>query len=112
VNVIWQPEVNEVVLRSFLRCKSPPEIFNVTGPETVPIRWLANRFAERFGKEPTFEGREAETALLSNASRAHAEFGYPAVPLRRMIDLVTTWLEGGGETIDKPTHFQTRSGNF
>lgn len=112
VNVIWQPDANEIVLRSLLHCGTPPEIFNVTGPETVSVRWLAYRFGERFSKTPRFEGEEASTALLSNASRAHAAFGYPSVPLRRMIELVATWVEGGGETLDKPTHYQTRSGQF
>lgn len=111
-NVIWQPDANEIALRSILHCSTPPRRFNVTGPETVSIRWLAHRFAERFGVEPRFSGEEAPTALLSNASQVHATFGYPHVPLAKMVDLVATWVEQGGETLDKPTHFQTRTGEF
>ena len=29
-----------------------------------------------------------------------------------MIEQLAAWLEQGGETIDKPTHFQERKGNF
>lgn len=112
VNVIWQPDANEMVLRSLLHCSTPPAVLNVTGPETVSVRWLAERFGERFGKEPRFQGEEAATALLSNASRAHELFGYPSVPLRRMIELVAVWIENGGGSLEKPTHYQTRSGDF
>jgi hypothetical protein len=39
-------------------------------------------------------------------------FGYPNVNLPQMIDWVTQWVEAGGETIGKPTHFQEREGRF
>jgi hypothetical protein len=50
--------------------------------------------------------------LLNNASHAHELFGYPRVPLRRMMELTAQWLQGGGRTINKPTHFQERQGQF
>ena len=77
-NVIWQGDANSVCLRSFALCQSPPAILNVTGPETVSVRWLAGRFGERFGIEPILEGTESDTALLNNAARCHRLFGYPS----------------------------------
>ncbi|MDN4524923.1 NAD-dependent epimerase/dehydratase family protein [Fictibacillus fluitans] len=112
VNVIWQGDANEYALRSLLVSESPPSVLNITGPETVSIRWLAQQFAERFGKRVTFAGEEQPTALLSNSSKAHQLFGYPSVTLNTMIAWTADWIKGDGQTIDKPTHFQERQGAF
>jgi nucleoside-diphosphate-sugar epimerase len=111
-NVIWQGDANSVCLRSFALCQSPPAILNLTGPETVSIRWLARRFAERFGIEPSFTGTESDTALLNNAARCHRLFGYPRVTVEQMIEWVADWIGLGGATLNKPTHFETRDGRF
>jgi nucleoside-diphosphate-sugar epimerase len=111
-NVIWQGDANEMAIRSLGVCDHPPRTLNVTGPETVSIRWLAERFAERFSVEPNFIHQEQETALLSNASQVHQLFGYPKVSLRNMIDWTAEWLVVGGSTLNKPSHFQEREGNF
>ena len=112
VNVIWQGDANAIALRAFAHCQSPPLILNVTGPETVSIRSLASRFGTLFNKSPIFEGQEAETALLSNASRCHQRFGYPRVSLEQMIEWVAEWVRIGGTTLRKPTHFEVRDGKF
>ncbi|MEK5206146.1 NAD-dependent epimerase/dehydratase family protein [Psychrobacillus sp. FSL H8-0510] len=112
VNVIWQGDANEYAIRSLLRASSPPNILNVTGPETLSVRWLANEFGTLLGKTPVFEGVEQENALLNNASKAHKEFGYPRVSIREMIEWTATWVANDGETINKPTHFQERKGQF
>ncbi|MGP0583498.1 NAD-dependent epimerase/dehydratase family protein [Paenibacillus timonensis] len=112
VNVIWQGDANEMAIRSLQYCDSPPKTLNVTGPETVSIRWLAERFGEAFGIQPVFTGEEQATALLSNASASHALLGYPRVSLREMIRWTADWVEAGGETLGKPTHFQERGGVF
>jgi len=112
VNVIWQGDANSVALRSFGLAQSPPAILNVTGPETVPVRWIAQRFGERFGIEPAFEGTESGTALLNNAARCHRQFGYPTVTVEQMIEWVSDWIGMGGATLAKPTHFERRDGRF
>ena len=112
VNVIWQADANAIALRSFSHCQSPPLVLNVTGPETVSIRSLASCFGAIFNKTPRFEGEEAETALLSNASRCHQLFGYPRVSLGQMIEWVAEWVRIGGTTLQKPTHFEVRDGKF
>lgn len=112
VNMIWQGDANGIALRSLLLCSAPPAILNVTGPETVSVRWLARRFGELLDAEPQFIGEEADTALLSNAAKAHALFGYPKVPLEQMIAWTAAWLQAGGETLGKPTHFSERGGKF
>lgn len=112
VNVIWQGDANSIALRSFALCQSPPAVLNVTGPEIVPVRWIARRFGERFGVEPVLTGTEAETALLNNAARCHRLFGYPSVTVEQMIEWVADWIGMGGATLAKPTHFETRDGRF
>jgi len=112
VNVIWQGDANSIALRSFKLCQSPPGVLNVTGPEIVPVRWIAQQFGNRFGIEPVFQGTEADTALLSNAARCHRLFGRPAVKVDQMIEWVAEWIRMGGATLAKPTHFETRDGRF
>lgn len=112
VNVIWQGDANAIALRAFAHCQSPPLILNVTGPETVSIRYLASRFGTLFNKSPNFKAQEAEIALLSNASECHQLFGYPRVSLAQMIEWVAEWIRIDGTTLRKPTHFEVRDGKF
>lgn len=111
-NVIWQGDANAVALRALTLAASPPRVLNLTGPETLSIRWAATRLAQHLGVAPVFQGIEAETALLSNASRCFGHFGYPAVSLDTMIAWVAHWIKTGGPTLNKPTHFQEREGKF
>lgn len=111
-NVIWQGDANAMALKSLSIASSPPAILNVTGPETMSIRWAAGQLSKRIGKEASFEGKESETALLNNASKSHQLFGYPSVSLLQMIDWTAEWVLQGGATWNKPTHFQERKGKF
>ncbi len=112
VNVIWQGDANSYCLRAFSQCQSPPCILNITGPETLPVEYIAREFAQRFGVEPTFAGEPGPTALLSNAAQAHQRFGYPSVSAGEMLDWIASWVAGGGPLLNKPTHFQVRDGKF
>jgi nucleoside-diphosphate-sugar epimerase len=111
-NVIWQRDANSVALRALLHCQAPPLMLNVTGPEMISVRQVAARFGRIFGVEPVFSGTEAPTALLSNAARCHALFGYPTVTLDHMIQWVAHWVRSGGRSLGKPTHFEQRDGRF
>ncbi len=112
VNVIWQGDANEVALRSLLHCEAPAKMLNVTGPETLSIKWIANQFGQIFGIEPKFIYEAEGTALLNNASECHRLFGYPKVTVREIIDITATWLQQGGDEFGKETHFQERGGKF
>jgi hypothetical protein len=39
-------------------------------------------------------------------------FGYPRIGARQMIEWIAHWVRRGGESLDRPTHFQVRDGNF
>lgn len=112
VNVIWQGDANEIAIRSILHCNVPGKILNVTGPETVSVRWVASEFEKLFNKTATFKGKEKNDALLSNAAECFKLFGYPNVTLKQMIELIAIWVEEGGKIKEKPTHFQERQGKF
>ena len=112
VNVIWQGDANEIAIRSLNHCSVPAKLLNVTGPETVSVRWVAEEFGRMLGETPVFTGEEQATALLSNASESFKLFGYPKVSLLQMMELILAWLKEGGKTINKETHFQERKGNF
>ncbi len=112
VNVIWQRDASAVALRALAACAVPPLVLNVTGPEKLRVRDLATRLGERLGIPPTFTGTEAETALLSDASRCHALFGKPTLDAATALDWVADWVRRGGGSLGKPTHFDERRGRF
>ncbi|MBN1936887.1 MAG: NAD-dependent epimerase/dehydratase family protein [Anaerolineae bacterium] len=118
VNAIWQGDANAYALRALSLASSPPQpaattrLLNVTGPETISVRRLAERFGGLLGREPVFEGEEQPDALLNDASQAFKWMGYPRVPLAQAVEWVADWVQRGGPTLDKPTKFQVRDGKF
>ena len=112
LNAIWQRDANSVCFRAFEYCQSPPFVLNLTGPETLSIRWIAEEFGKHFACQPIFAGEETSSALLSNAAKQHRLFGYPTVTPNEMIAWTAHWIAGGKKSLNKPTHFQTRDGKF
>ena len=112
VNVIWQGDANSVCLRALAHCQSPPLILNVTGPETLSVRQVAEEFGRHFSIEPIFEFEESPTALLSNAAKSHALFGCPEVKPSEVVEWIADWIRNDGAMLNKPTHFATRDGKF
>lgn len=112
VNVIWQGDANEYAIRSLLHCALPVKRLNVTGGDVLSVRKLAEAFGKIFGKTPKFEGFESETALLSNSSECFRLMGEPKTSLKQMMEIIAEWIKQGGETLNKPTHFQEREGKF
>ena len=112
VNVIWQGDANSAALRSLGHATSPTTPLNVTGPETISIRWLAGEFGRLMGQAPQFIGTEASVGWLNNAGRMFAELGYPRVPLFTMIEWTAEWLQRRMPTLDKPTHYEVRDGRY
>ena len=111
VNLIWQRDANAIALRALAYCAVPPLVLNVTGP-AHSVRELAEAFARRWNRAPQFSGQPAETALLSNPARLTRMFGPPEVGITEMIEQVAAWVERGGRSLGKPTHFEEREGRF
>ena len=112
VNVIWQRDANSVCFRSLAHCASPPLVLNVTGPEILSVREIANEFGRRFGVVPTFEGQESNEALLNNPAKAVAMFGRPTVKPYEMMDWIAHWIANGNRLLNKRTHFEVVDGKF
>ena len=112
VNVIWQGDASRIAIESLARATTPPFVVNVTGTETLAVRDIAGAFAAAFGKPVRFKGKERADALLSNTDRMRASFSPPEVSLETMIAWLSDWIRADGPMLDKPTHFEERSGKF
>ncbi len=112
VNVIWQRDAIAHCIQALGRAAAPAFILNVTGSEILSVRDLAIRFGEALGLEVTIEGEEADLAWLSDSSKACNLFGSPEVSINEMIEWTAIWLQSGGQSLGKPTHFETRDGNY
>ena len=93
-------------------CTVPSSPLNVSGPETVSVRWLAERFGQHLGKSPVFAGVEAPEGWLVNTGEAMRLFGYPSVPLAPLVDWTADWVGRGMPSLGKDTHYDTRDGSF
>ncbi|MCA9064447.1 MAG: NAD(P)-dependent oxidoreductase [Planctomycetaceae bacterium] len=111
-NVIWQGDAVAHIIRSLEVAATPAVPLNITGPEILSIRELAQTFGKRFGISPEITGTESDTAWLNNAARSHQLFGTPQVSLNQMVEWVASWVECNGETYNKPTHFESRGDGY
>jgi len=111
-NCIWQGDANEMAIRGLLYAGSPAVKMNITGPETVSVRYAATELGRLLNKEVFFEGEESDSAVLNNASKAMKIFGYPSVSIQTMIKWQAEWILSGGRALNKPTHFEERKGKF
>jgi len=111
VNAIWQGDANSYAFRALALCASPPVPLVVTGPEAVSVRSVAESFGTRFGRPVRFTG-EPGPALLGDPTLCASRLGPPEVPLARLVDWVAGWVERGGRSLGKPTHFEATDGRF
>jgi nucleoside-diphosphate-sugar epimerase len=113
INTIWQGDANAVLLRAFSLCSAPPDVLNLTGREPVAVRMAATKLAQLLGRPaPVFVGSESDSAFLSDASRCYALFGPPSVSVGTLIEWTAAWVRTGLPTLGKPTHFESRAGQF
>jgi len=112
VNLIWQRDAIDYIIRSISLAKSPPAILNVTGPDTVLVRRLAGQIGKELNSKPKFVSHEAPTALLSNASYCFSLFGYPQMSLEQMVSVIVKWVASGKKVLNKPTKYNIRDGKF
>jgi len=112
VNAIWQGDANSYAMRSLDLCARPPGALNVTGPEVVPVRSVAEFFGRRFSREPRLVGTEGSRALLGRAERCVSLLGRPEVRLDQLLEWCAAWVERGGRSLGKPTRYERADGRF
>lgn len=111
-SVIWQGDANAQILRCLKHATVPTSPINIGGPEQASVRAIAIAFGEKFGRAPIFEGEEQATGWVNSTFQAQRLFGYPNVPLARMIDWVAHWVENDMPIYGKPTRYEVRDGLF
>jgi nucleoside-diphosphate-sugar epimerase len=111
-NTIWQGDACAMTLRALKHAASPPWIVNVTWPERLSVRATAEELGRLMNKPVRFQGQEAETALLSDASVALEKLGPLQMTTGELLQHVAHWVMLGGRTLNKPTHFEVRDGRF
>jgi nucleoside-diphosphate-sugar epimerase len=112
LNAIWQGDANSYALRSLTLCSSPAMVLNVTGPERISVREIAERFGCELGHPARFRGTEGPLALLADASRCTRLLGPSEVPLETLLRWVAHWVRIGGASLNKPTHFEVADGRY
>ncbi|MEO0382389.1 MAG: NAD(P)-dependent oxidoreductase [Pseudomonadota bacterium] len=111
-NIIWQRDANDIALRALALADCPAVALNLSGPKVERVGDLAEAFGKRFGKTPVFEGSEQSQAWIIDTTRQQELYGQPEVGVDTMIDWVAQWLQKGGKTLGKPTHFEVRDGTY
>lgn len=112
LNAIWQGDAAAIALQSLLHTSSPPFVLNIAGPELLSVARVAAHFGELLQKPVRYGGVESPDALLSNAQKSIQLFGYPQVNIGQLMRWIAQWVAKGGETLNKPTHFENRAGDF
>ncbi len=112
LNAIWQGDASAMTLCAFAHASSPPFVLNVTGPEILRVRDVATRFGVLLGREVAFTGKEAPDALLSDSSLGQSLMGPPRLRTDHLITRIADWLRSDGPSLDKPTRFEVRDGQF
>lgn len=111
-NCIWQGDAIGHIIAAIDYAASPARALNVTRPETLRTRDVAEKLGRLLGAEPLFEGQEEPTAWINDASLACARYGLPAMSVEEMIERVAAWQQADGKLLGKPTKFEVRTGNY
>lgn len=111
-NVIWQADANAMALAALAHAATPPLVVNIAGREELSVRRVCRELAQRLGVDASLMGDEADDALLSNGTRGWALLGAPRVDATQLLSWTADWVRRGGETLGKPTHFESRAGRF
>lgn len=112
VNVVWQGDANALAIAALAEASSPPFVVNLTGPERLRVRDVAEDLGHLLGRAPVIVGEEAGDALLSDTSRLHQSLGAPEVPYDTLVRWVAEWIARGGRLLAKPTGFERRDGRY
>ncbi len=111
-NAVWLGDANAMALRSLELAQVPARAINMTGPDVISVREVAEQVGRMVGNEVRFKETELPTALLSQAAHNYSLIGEPLISLETMLRWSIQWLQLGGESLGKPTKFQVTDGRF
>lgn len=111
-NCIWQGDANDRILRLLGHAANPPLTLNLTGPDVLSVRTVAEQFGRLMDRPVKFTGSESKVALLSNSARASGLLGRPPTPLEAVLRWTADWIMRGGPSLNKPTHFEVLDGQY
>ena len=115
VNVIWQGDANAQVLRCLAHCTTPTTPINVHRPaRRSRCAGSRTQFGARLGtRAHDRRPGSADGAAAPTRRAPRALFGYPPVPLGTHARLGRRLGAGAsGASLDKPTKFEVRDGEF
>jgi hypothetical protein len=112
VNVIWLQDANRMTLRAFAHANSPPRVINLAGEEILSLRESGERLATLMNRPVSFRGTQGTSALLNDGRAGYHLLGVPQTSAAQMLAWTADWVARGGESLGKPTHFQTTDGKF
>jgi hypothetical protein len=112
VNFIWQGDASAQALRCLAHCDTPTSPINVSGPEILAVRDLAQQFGQLFGREPILVGKEEPTAWLTDTSQATKLFGRPIVDTPQLVKWTANWVARSMPSLGKPTKYEVRDGRY
>lgn len=111
-NSIWQGDANSMILRAFGLPAPAPRALNLTGPERLSVRDVAERLGREMGRPARIVGTEARTALLSDTSRMRELLGPAPTSVGRVLEWTARWVRDGRPTWNRPSHFEVRDGRY
>jgi nucleoside-diphosphate-sugar epimerase len=92
IKPLWQGDASAFVLQALGAASTPATVFNLTGPETLSVRSVAEFFAQALGKSVTFTDTDRSSPLpLPDARTLHGRFGYPRVPAQTLLEWTAAW---------------------
>jgi nucleoside-diphosphate-sugar epimerase len=111
-NIIWQAEANDRALPCLQHCASPASIINITGNDTLKIKDIAEAIGKHMGKNVSYEGESGDKCYISDASLSTEWFGNLETSLDDMVRCQAAWMNQGGRSLGKATHFEVSDGSY
>lgn len=111
-NIIWQGDANNYALLALQKTASPAEILNITGPDMLSVKDVAEEMGAIMKKPVQLVSKGHDHSYLNDASKSFRYFGKPSVSSKELIRLQAERIMHGGKGLNKPTHFEVDDGKF
>ena len=112
VNALWQGDASSYAFRALALVRDAAA---ATGRDRARGRVGSRRrggLRRALRPAAPLHRRAGGPALLGDPALCVSLLGPPEVPLARLLDWVAAWVERGGRSLGKPTHFEATDGRF